>query len=144
VMRACPRPLVVVPSAAVIPGQGEVLIAYDGSIQAARALHMFVATGLAALGPVRVVAIHAESKVEAAKIADRAAQYLDSHGIDCTVCPLQTAVSPADVLCKQAAARPTQLLVMGACGRSRLAEFFIGSVTTSLVERCPVPLFLYH
>ena len=144
VMRACPRPLVVVPSAAVIPGQGEVLIAYDGSIPAARALHMFVATGLAALGPVRVVAIHAESKVEAAKIADRAAQYLDSHGIDCTVCPLQTAVSPADVLCEQSAARSTQLLVMGACGRSRLAEFFIGSVTTSLVERCPVPLFLYH
>ena len=144
VLRACPRPLVVVPTATAISGQGEVLIAYDGSIQAARALHMFVASGLNALGPVRVLAIHAGSKVEAAKIADRAAQYLDSHGIAATVCPLQSAVSPSDVICEQAAAQPTQLLVMGACGRSRLAEFFVGSVTTSLVERCPVPLFLYH
>jgi len=143
ILRACPRPLVVVPKAAV-PTEGGVLIAYDGSIQAARALHMFVASGLAALGPVRVLAVSAESKLAAAKIADRAAQYLDSHGIACTVCPRHTPETPSDVICEQASAEPTQLLVMGACGRSRLAEFFIGSVTTSLVERCPVPLFLYH
>ena len=144
VLRACPRPLVVVPAAAAPSDEGGVLIAYDGSIQAARALHLFVSSGLAALGPVRVLAVSAESKLAAAKIADRAAQFLDSHGVACTVCPQHTPETPSDVICEQASAHGTQLLVMGACGRSRLAEFFVGSVTNSLIERCPAPLFLYH
>ncbi len=144
VLRACPRPVVVVPSPPPTSGQGEVIVAYDGSVQAARALQLFVGVGLAALGPIRVVTIHGESKVEAARIADRAVQYLSAHDIRATTSAIQSTASTADLLAETAAAGNAQLMVMGACGRSRIAEFFIGSVTTSMVERCPVPLFLYH
>jgi nucleotide-binding universal stress UspA family protein len=33
---------------------------------------------------------------------------------------------------------------MGAYGRSTLREFFLGSVTSTLLEQATVPLFLYH
>lgn len=144
VLWACPRPVVVVPSPAPASAQGEVIVAFDGSVQAARALQMYVGVGLAELGPLRVVTASSESKVEAARIADRAVQYLDAHGIRAAVSPIHTAEPPADVLCEIATEAKAQLMVMGACGRSRLAEFFVGSVTTSLLERCPTPLFLYH
>ncbi len=33
---------------------------------------------------------------------------------------------------------------MGAYGRPVLTEFFLGSVTRSILAECPVPTFLYH
>ena len=33
---------------------------------------------------------------------------------------------------------------MGAYGEPTLREFFIGSVTRTILEQCPVPLFLFH
>ena len=36
------------------------------------------------------------------------------------------------------------LLVMGAYGQPVLREFFLGSVTRTILEESPVPLFLYH
>ena len=36
------------------------------------------------------------------------------------------------------------MLVMGAYTRSRLSEMIWGSVTRTLLEKCPVPIFLHH
>jgi nucleotide-binding universal stress UspA family protein len=36
------------------------------------------------------------------------------------------------------------LLVSGAYARSRLSEMIWGSVTSRLIEKTPVPLFLHH
>ena len=36
------------------------------------------------------------------------------------------------------------LLVMGAYGQPVLREFFLGSVTRSILAACPIPMFLYH
>jgi nucleotide-binding universal stress UspA family protein len=33
---------------------------------------------------------------------------------------------------------------MGAYGQPRIREFFLGSVTQTLLKESPVPLFLYH
>jgi nucleotide-binding universal stress UspA family protein len=36
------------------------------------------------------------------------------------------------------------LLVMGAYGQPVLLEFFVGSVTRTMLQASPVPLFLFH
>ena len=36
------------------------------------------------------------------------------------------------------------LLVMGAYGQPVLREFFLGSVTRTLLQETPVPLLLFH
>jgi nucleotide-binding universal stress UspA family protein len=36
------------------------------------------------------------------------------------------------------------LVVMGAYGQPTIREFFLGSVTRSLLQSSPLPLFLYH
>jgi nucleotide-binding universal stress UspA family protein len=40
--------------------------------------------------------------------------------------------------------RDAGLLVMGAYGQPVLREFFLGSTTRTILEKCPVPVFLYH
>jgi len=36
------------------------------------------------------------------------------------------------------------MIVMGGYGQPVLREFFLGSVTRTLLAESPVPLFLYH
>jgi hypothetical protein len=56
VLPNCPRPVVIVPNG---PSTGDaIVIAYDGSLQAARTLHAFEATGLGAAREVHVVTIN--------------------------------------------------------------------------------------
>jgi nucleotide-binding universal stress UspA family protein len=35
------------------------------------------------------------------------------------------------------------MLVMGACGQPRFREFFVGSVTRTILEQNPIPVFLF-
>src|SRR5262245_6730945 len=77
VLRRSPRPVVVVPRE---PAAGKaVVLAYDGSLQAARAMQAFQAVGPRRL-PVHVVSILPD-RVEAARCASRAVDFLDFHGI---------------------------------------------------------------
>ncbi|HZW30607.1 MAG TPA: universal stress protein [Isosphaeraceae bacterium] len=69
VLEQAPRPLVVVPGTTV--SEGPVVFASDGSLQAARALAAFQATGLAKSGQVHIVSVDA-SVSEAAHLAQRA------------------------------------------------------------------------
>jgi nucleotide-binding universal stress UspA family protein len=53
-------------------------------------------------------------------------------------------VAPAQVILEQVQQAHASLLVMGAYGQPALREFFFGSVTRTMLEASPVPLFLYH
>jgi nucleotide-binding universal stress UspA family protein len=141
VLKSSPRPVVVVP--AVRHEGGPVLVAYDGSLQAAEALSDFQATGLAGLGlsPVQIVSIASDHSV-AARNAERAVDYLRFHEIRAESCPIVTGRSTSETLLEQIRLRNAGLVVMGAYGQSSLREFFLGSVTRSLLEDSPVPLFL--
>ena len=141
-LHATPRPVVTVPTDYQI-GSG-VLIAYDGSLQAARALHAFVASGLAALGNVHVFCAHKSSAVEAGKVADRAIEYLRFHHIEATPHPATSGRSASEDILEAAEQLGVELIVLGSYGRSMLAEFFLGSVTRSMLEKSNVPLFLFH
>jgi len=142
VLRHCPRPVVAVPDR-LEHGRG-ILVAYDGSLQAARALQAFVASGLGALGEVKVLSIDGESKERAADHAARAVEYLTPHGIAAESRPEVTDKPPERAIVDEANRQGVELIVMGAYGKSRLAEFFLGSVTTHLIDESPIPVFLFH
>jgi nucleotide-binding universal stress UspA family protein len=141
VLKDTPRPIVVVPEAT--PPDGPVVIAYDGSLQAERALSAFEATGLAGVGPVHIVSIAADPS-EANRRAQQARQFLGLHRVQATAHVLTSAAPAAPVILTEARRLGAGLLVMGAYGQPVLREFFLGSVTRSLLAECPVPMFLYH
>jgi nucleotide-binding universal stress UspA family protein len=141
VLKNTPRPVVAVPEHA---GAGTtVMVAYDGSLQAARALHAFQASGLAAGDPVHIVSVGADH-TEQMRHADRAAEFLRLHGIESTPHVVAASSSVGDALLEQARHLDARLFVMGAYGQPTLREFFLGSVTRTVLEKSPVPLFLYH
>lgn len=136
-----PRPVVIVPQA--FTSGDDVVIAYDGSIQAAHAVQSFQSLALYRDKNVHVVSIDAEAKV-AAKWADRIIDFLHFHDIKATPHAIGTTTRPQDVLLDFVRQRNTSMLVMGAYGKMTWREFFFGTVTKRLLSECPVPIFLSH
>jgi nucleotide-binding universal stress UspA family protein len=135
------RPLLVVPPAAV-PAQGGVLVGYDGSIPAMRALQLFALLGLASDSPARVLSV-AETRAEAEALSGAAATYLRRHGIAAEALAIEGS-HPVDALLTEAAAMPARLLVMGAYEHSGLRTLFTGSATRKLLAAAPCPVFVAH
>lgn len=144
VLRNAPRPVVVTPADLCENRGDEIVIAYDGSVQSARALQAFLATGLAATGPIHVFTVHRESSIEAARIADRAIEFLRFHEIDAERVSLASDASPSKLFLDFATKRRAGLLVMGAYGQPRVSEFFFGSATCSALKESKLPLLLFH
>jgi nucleotide-binding universal stress UspA family protein len=141
VVKQSPCPVVAVP--ATLPEGRAVLIAYDGSSHAARALHMFQALGLDSIYDVHVVCVDAQQQ-RAASWAEHAMAFLRGHHIAAQAHALVTAAAPAQVLLEQVHALEAGLIVMGAYGRSPFREFFGTSLTRTMLAESPVPLFVYH
>jgi nucleotide-binding universal stress UspA family protein len=136
-----PRPVVVCGDA---PGPGEdILVAYDGSVPAMRAVQMFALLGLGRERRVYVTSVDAEQEL-AARRATGAASYLRSHGYDVDAIPITSRVSPNEVIVLEVAERKIGTLVMGAYGHRGWREFLFGSTTVNLTENPPCALFLYH
>jgi nucleotide-binding universal stress UspA family protein len=140
VLKNTPRPVVTVPEK--LDKGTSVLIAYDGSLQAARALQAFQATGLAMAQDIHVISV-GDNHVEAARHADRAVEFLRFHDIKAQPHVLASG-STGEVLLEQVHRLHAGLLAMGAYGQSTLREFFLGSVTRSMLKKSPIPMFLYH
>jgi nucleotide-binding universal stress UspA family protein len=138
VLKDSPRPLVSVPKS---PKLGaDVVVAYDGSLQASRALYAFEASGLARSRTVHVVSA-ATIGVESARHANRAVEFLRNHDIKAVDHAMESHLGPAESILEEVRRHDTGLLVMGAYGKPTLREFFIGSVTRSVLERSEVPVF---
>jgi nucleotide-binding universal stress UspA family protein len=141
VLWASPRPVVVVPRR--LNHARNVLVAYDGSAQAARALAAFEATGLGRGGEVHVVSVNRDP-AQAARHADRAVDFLSHHGIQAVAHAVGDSRAPAERLLEEARKLEVGLVVMGAYGQSHLRDFFLGSVTRSVLKGGDRPLFLTH
>lgn len=136
-----PRPVIAVPEK---PSSGtSVIVAYDGSVQAARALQAFQAAGKSGLQPIHVVCVLPDH-VEAAKCGSRAIDFLSFHGVKAQLHAIGSSDKPAQQVLKQARELNAGLVVMGAYGQSGWKEFFFGSVTQTLLRHSDIPLFLYH
>lgn len=140
VLKASPRPVVTVPETL---GTGRsIVVAYDGSLQAARTLQAFQSLGLDRMGEVHVLSVHSEH-AEAIRRADRAIDFLNFHDIKAERHVVGSS-SPAQEILSLAARLNAGLLVMGAYGQPGIKEFFFGSVTRTLLKETKIPLFLYH
>jgi nucleotide-binding universal stress UspA family protein len=141
VLKDPPRPIVVVP--ATPSKDGPVLIAYDGSPQAARALAAFQAAEPANPGVLHILSVSSRA-IEAAQNAEQAREFLSRHNVVAVAHALQSSAPPAKVILEQIGRLNAGLLVMGAFGKPALREFILGSVTRTVLHNTPVPLFLFH
>ena len=123
---------------------GPVLVAYDGSAPAAKALQMAVLLGIFGSSEARVLSI-ARDHSAAAAVAGRARAYLELHGVAANSEAVESSDHPADVLLKRVVEIGARLLVMGAFGhRGEVREILFGSSTRRLFDQVPVPLFVHH
>jgi len=145
-LREGARPLLVVPPGAGPLGQdggaGPVLVAYDGSLPAVRAVQSFALLHLIDRGAATVVSV-GEDEAEAKRLVVEAATYLARHGLTIEERAIR-ARRPADRLLAEAASLPARLLVMGAFGASGLRNLLLGSVTRRLLREAPCPVFVTH
>ncbi|WP_158668894.1 universal stress protein [Bradyrhizobium guangdongense] len=136
-----PRPIVVCGVEYRRPS--DVLVAYDGSLPAMRALQMYVLLGLWREARVHVTSIATESEL-ATRRAHAAAEFLRGHDVDCTIVPIEATVDPSEAIRIEVIDRNIGLLVMGAFGHRGWSNALFGSTTRRLAERPPCPLFLFH
>jgi nucleotide-binding universal stress UspA family protein len=137
------RPVLVVPyAAAPSSGMKHALIAWNGSREAARAVHDALPL-LALMEQVTVLVVEptAQDHEPGADIA----RHLARHGLNVTV---QRAVAPdisvGDVILNTIAEQSADLLVMGGYGHSRLREFMLGGATRSLLGAMTAPVLMAH
>jgi nucleotide-binding universal stress UspA family protein len=141
VVKNSPRPVIAVPD--VYRRGKSVVVAYDGSLQAARTLQAYCGLGLGAFQPLHIVSVHADH-LQAARCADRAIDFLGHHNLRAQPHPIASSEAPAQVVLKQLDALDASLLVMGAYGEPTLTEFIFGSMTRTILKEASTPVFLYH
>ncbi|MBI5761645.1 MAG: universal stress protein [Planctomycetales bacterium] len=141
ILKHCPRPVIVVPALAT--NGSSIVVAYDGSVQAARALEAFVASGLECRAPIHVVSTHKELQV-AKRMASVAVEYLQKHDRAATPHGELLRDAPADHILDCVARHSARMLVMGAYGKPTISEFLFGSVTRTILRTVALPVFLDH
>lgn len=146
-LRECGRPLLIVPREAGAAGlEGDILFAWDGSVEATRAL-------IAALPLMRtapgVGIVHVDDgrawPDEARASAQAMLQYLRRQGVAAQVCRHQGGrFDVAGALLSAAAETGAGLLVMGGYGRSPLHESLLGGVSAAVLRSMTLPVLLAH
>ena len=109
VLKQSPRPVVAVP--AVLPAGQVVVVAYDGSLHAARTLQMLQILGLESSQEVHVVCVDPDQE-HADRCVERAIAFLHSHHITARYGVRACAAAPADVLLEHVHQVQASLLVV--------------------------------
>lgn len=125
-------------------GPSTVVLAWDGSRSAARAMAEAIPVMLKAR-EVRVFTVVNEKPDARPGLSDDAVRHLKVHGVN-AVAEEQDASGRqiGEVLEGYAAKCGSDLLVMGAYGRSRAREFILGGATEHMLHDPKIPLFLSH
>lgn len=137
------RPVIAVP-----PGHDafvarRIIVAWDGSAQAARAANDALPF-LRAAEAVEIVSVGTEAEIHAAVPGAEFAPHLARHGVNVSVNDLPKVESIAATLRAQAGLFRADMIVMGAYRHSPTREYFFGGVTRSFLRGSPAPLFLAH
>ena len=138
----CGRPTLVVSDKAHFDTADRVMIAWNGSLEASRAV--FGAMPLLHLATQVSIFAAPQYDIEDVDPTDLA-EFLSWHGI-----PAHPVVAPKDehstgaALVSAASEQRATLIVMGAYTHSRLRQSFLGGVTRHLLTHTPVPLLMSH
>jgi nucleotide-binding universal stress UspA family protein len=137
VLMATTRPVLVVPAGS--KRTGRILIAYDGSKPAQRALEY--GGSFTKLQPCTVdVLTVANTPAEAKAPQEEAQKFLEAYNLDVSF--VVKAGHPASVICQHAQEIAAGLIVMGAYGHNRLTEMLFGSTTDMVLENALCPVLL--
>jgi len=136
------RPLLVVPPGAAAPPPAPVLVGYDGSVPALRALQLFALLGLDEGSPVMLLAVDPDP-ARAALLAAEGAGYLRRHGMSVQEWAME-GDEPAELLLAEAARLRARLLVMGAFSHTGLRALLLGAMTRRLLRDAPCAVFVHH
>jgi nucleotide-binding universal stress UspA family protein len=123
-------------------GTAPVLVAYDGSPQAAKALQMFQAIGLASGRDIHLLVV-ADGSDDQHNL-ELAAEYLRAYDHQVQFTYEESELPASSVILSEARRLNAALIVMGAYGQSPIKELFFGSVTRGVLGESKLPLFLYH
>jgi nucleotide-binding universal stress UspA family protein len=138
------RPLLVVPPGRDTFRADRILVAWDASAKAARAVHDALPF-LRAAQDVEVVCVTGEKAMPEGVPGAELAPYLARHGVRVTVADIPVERGDvAQTLRNRATLSGADMIVMGAFVHSRLRQMVFGGVTQSLLKSCPVPLFLSY
>lgn len=137
------RPVIAVPAGYDAFAARRIVVAWDGSAQAARAANDALPF-LRAAEAVEIVSVGDETGIHASVPGAEFAPHLARHGVSVSVNDLPKGESIAGTLRAQAGLFRADMIVMGAYRHSPTREFFFGGVTRSFLRGSPAPLFLAH
>jgi nucleotide-binding universal stress UspA family protein len=138
------RPVLLVPEGAAPSGFGHVLIAWDGSSVAARAVadaRDFLQRATA----VTIATVVDEKSLPKEAPGKALAAYLAGHAIKAQIADLRSAGRPiAQTLQDEARRAGAGLIVMGGFGHSRMRDFVLGGATRGILGDLSVPTLVSH
>lgn len=144
---SCGRPVLIVPYAGRCDPLGSrVLVAWDGSREAARAVHDALPL-LAQAQQVTIAHVGTDAAPPAARMpAGHIAAALARHGVNANIAGLVRDVDEdaGATLLSYGADAGCDLLVMGAYGHARWQERVLGGVTRTLFESMTFPVLMSH
>ena len=140
------RPVMVLPNSKLsAPPIRNVLVAWDGSREAARAVTDAMPLLLAAAQVEVVAVIPGESSTShGAEPGSDLAVFLARHGVKANVNQVVAQASITDTLLGQITALDADLIVMGGYGHSRLREWVLGGTTRDMLAKMKVPALMSH
>ncbi|SAL57718.1 universal stress protein [Caballeronia humi] len=142
------RPVLLVPYAGFFATVGErVMVAWDGSREATRAVHDALPL-LKKSKHVTLVSIDSTSgdapdaRIPGAEIATSIAR----HGVKVEVCAMEesSGLSPGEQMLSKAADMSADLIVMGGYGHARWQELVLGGATRTILASMTVPVLMSH
>ncbi|UCE87038.1 MAG: universal stress protein [Deltaproteobacteria bacterium] len=140
VLRKTSKPVIVVPSGA--PRLGSILLAFDGSPGSRLAANLTVDLGRRLEVPVHVF-VDSKDKGRAVARFEEARRRLA--GLGTPIREASSTLGRPDVKIIDAARdADVGLIIMGAFGRSRITEYFLGSNSAAVVRNSPIAVLLAH
>lgn len=144
---ACGRPVLIIPYAGSFPTIGtHVLVAWDGTREASRALHDAMPLMEKAESATVMTVVSSESDREPALVSlDRVVRHLERRGIPASAeATLRGDLGVSDVLLSRASDVGADLIVSGAYHHSPYREALFGGVTYDLLDHMTVPVLMSH
>ncbi len=138
------RPTLLVPEDSPAAKLQHVMIAWDGSRVAARAVSD-ARDFLRLAQVVTIASVTDEKALPDEAPGSRLAEYLSHHDIRATVVQIQSHGRPiAQTLQEQAQTIGADMLVMGGFGHSRMRDFVLGGATSGILKQLRLPVLLSH
>lgn len=138
------RPIICVPAGATSCRTSRIMVAWDGTARAARALNDSMHL-LTAADHVEVVSITNEKDLSKLVPGVEIAPHLAHHGIKVEVVALNAVSSDAGAaLRERAKLAAIDMIVMGAFAHSRWRQMVLGGVTDSMFRNTTTPIFMSH